>query len=126
MSRSSTDPEGLPSPSPGEIRREDPLRPLVGAVRDLLETAGPEALAFLRDWPPELIARPQRARSLPVVSALEGLERFTAPRTRTLVRAIAALAGDLDWRQTDTRADVGERFLGNYRRSEWIVPRGPL
>src|SRR6202011_1106699 len=49
--------------------------PLVVAFRDLLEAAGPEALPFLRDWPRELIARPQAARSLPVVSALEGLAR---------------------------------------------------
>ena len=91
-------------------RRQESLRPLVDAVRSLLETAGPEAQAFLRDWPRELIARPTEARSLPVVSALEGLSRYAAPRTRALVEAIAALAGELDWRQTYSSADFGERF----------------
>ena len=77
-----------------------------------------------RDWPRELIARPIVARSLPVVAALQGLSRFAAPRTRALVDAIAALAGELDWRQTYTSADFGQRFLDNYGWSEWIGQRG--
>ena len=84
-------------------RRQEPLRGLVDAVRALLERAGPEAHAFLRDWPPDLTPRPFVGRSLPVVSALDGLERFAAPETRALVQAVAALAGDLDWRQTYTQ-----------------------
>ena len=105
-------------------RSQESLRPLVAAVRSLLETAGPEAHAFLRDWPRELVARPTEARSLPVVSALEGLSRYAAPRTRALVEAIAALASELDWRQTYSSADFGERFLENYGFSEWIGRRG--
>ena len=58
------------------------LRPLLARLRKLLEGAGPEAKPFLRDWPQELIARPQGARMLPVVSALEGLSRYAAPETR--------------------------------------------
>jgi Dimethlysulfonioproprionate lyase len=38
---------------------------------------------------------------------LEGLPRFAAPRTRPLVKAIAARAKDLDWRQTYSQADFG-------------------
>ena len=38
--------------------RHESLRPLVDALRALLETAGPRAQAFLDDWPRELIARP--------------------------------------------------------------------
>jgi hypothetical protein len=105
-------------------RRQEPLRGPVDAVRSLLETAGPEAQAFIRDWPAELIARPTSARSLPVVSALRGLSRFAAPETRALVEGIAALAGELEWRQTYARADFGERFLENYGYSEWIGERG--
>jgi Dimethlysulfonioproprionate lyase len=105
-------------------RREESLRPLVEAVRALLETAGPAAHAFLSDWPRQLIARPTSARSLPAVSALEGLSRYAAPRTRALVEAIGALAGELDWRQTYSPADFGERFLQNYGWSEWIGGRG--
>ena len=71
-----------------------------------------------------MIARPLAAHSLPVVSALQRLSRFAAPETRTLVEAIAALAGDLDWRQTYTSADFGQRFLDNYGWSEWIGERG--
>jgi hypothetical protein len=103
---------------------EESLRPLVGAVRALLETAGPEASAFLGDWPRELIARAQAAHPLPVVAYLERLSRYAAPRTRALVEAVAAMAGDLDWRQTYTSADFGERFLENYGWSEWIGRRG--
>ena len=103
---------------------EGSLRPLVNALRRLLEAAGPPALPFLRDWPRDLTPRPLVARSLPVVSALDGLERFAAPETRALVQAVAALAGDLDWRQTYTSADFGERFLENYGWSEWTGKRG--
>jgi hypothetical protein len=52
---------------------------LVEALRALLETAGPQAEAFLRDWPSELVPRPVGARSLPVVAALQGLSRLAAP-----------------------------------------------
>jgi Dimethlysulfonioproprionate lyase len=106
------------------MNRHESLRPLVGAVRSLLETAGPAAEAFMRDWPSALAARPFVARSLPVVSALKGLSRRAAPETRALVDGIAAQAGDLDWRQSYTRADFGERFLQNYGWSEWIGERG--
>jgi hypothetical protein len=106
------------------VRRQVPLRDLVDAVRSLLETAGPEAQPFLCDWPRELIARPTSARSLPVVSVLKGLSRFAAPETRALVGEIAAMAHELDWRQTYARADFGERFLENYGFSEWTGKRG--
>jgi hypothetical protein len=119
-----TDPDPRLNSTPKEARPERPLRPLVAALRELLEAAGQEALPFLRDWPPELTPRPQTARSLPVVSALQGLSRFAAPQTQPLVEAVAALAGDLDWRQTYTSADFGERFLQNYGWSEWIGQRG--
>jgi hypothetical protein len=99
------------------------LRPLVLALRELLASA-PEAEAFLCDWPQELIARPVGGRSLPVVAALRGLTRLAAPRTRELVEAIEALAGELDWWQTYSSADFGERFLENYGFSEWIGQRG--
>ena len=45
------DPDRLPNPTPGEARPDDSPRPLVNALRRLLEAAGPEALPFLRDWP---------------------------------------------------------------------------
>jgi hypothetical protein len=105
-------------------RRQESLRPLVEALRSLLETTGPEAQAFMRDWPRELIARPIEARSLPVASALEGLSRYAAASTRALVEAVAALSGELDWRQTYSPADFGERFLQNYGWSEWVGERG--
>jgi hypothetical protein len=103
--------------------REDSLRPLVAAFRELLAAAA-EAEAFLRDWPGELIARPTRPRCLPVVAALRGLARLAVPHTRALVEAIEALAGELDWRQTYSKADFGELFLENYGFSEWIGQRG--
>ncbi len=109
---------------PDNARIEHSLRPLVAAVREQLAAAGAQASPFLRDWPRELIARPQAARPLPIVSALEGLSRFAAPETRTLVEAVAALGGELDWRQTYTSADFGERFLQNYGWSEWMGKRG--
>ena len=100
------------------------LAPLVNLLRQLLETADTEAEAFIRDWPRELVTRPVVARSLPVVAALLGQSRFAAPGTRALVDGIAALAGELDWRQTYTEADFGQRFLDNYGWSEWIGERG--
>jgi hypothetical protein len=99
------------------------LRSLVVALRELL-VAAPDADAFLRDWPRELIARPIGGRSLPVVVALRGLSRFAAPHTRALVEGVAALAGELDWRQTYSNADFGDRFLENYGYNEWIGQRG--
>ena len=92
-------------------RLHEALRPVLGAARSLLETAGPEAQPFLSDWPRELTARAIDAGSLPVVGALRGLSQYAAPRTLALVEAITALAGELDWRQTYTLADFGARFL---------------
>ncbi len=103
---------------------EEPLARVVNIVRELLETAGAEAEAFIREWPKALIARPVVARSLPVVSSLQGLSSYAAPGARALVDAIAALAGELDWRQTYSSADFGQRFLDNYGWSEWIGDRG--
>ncbi|HEY1783660.1 MAG TPA: dimethylsulfonioproprionate lyase family protein [Roseiarcus sp.] len=105
-------------------RIHDLLHPLVEALRALLETAGPQAEAFLSDWPRKLIARPFVARSLPVVAALEGLARLAPPRTRELVEALEAAASDLDWRQTYSKADFGQRFLENYGYNEWVGQRG--
>ena len=85
---------------------QEALHSLVEALRALLETAGPEAEAFLRDWPSELIPRPVVARSLPVVAALQGLSRLAAPKTRGLVEAIEALADELDWRQTYSKPPI--------------------
>jgi len=103
---------------------QEALRSLVDALRAFLETAGPQAQTFLNDWPQELIARPVGARTFPVVAALRGLSHFAAPRTRALVDALEALAGELDWRQTYDKADFGERFLENYGFNEWIGQRG--
>jgi hypothetical protein len=120
----SDDPEPRLNPMPDEAGTENSLRTLVAALRALLDAARLTASPFLHDWPRALIARPQSAHSLPVVSALQGLYRFAAPETRPLVESIAALAHDLDWRQTYTGADFGERFLQNYGWSEWIGQRG--
>ncbi len=121
MSKSLARDDQQPSAPPP---REEPLARVVNIVRELLETAGAEAEAFIREWPRELVARPVVARSLPVVAALQGLSRYSAPATRALVEQIAALAGDLDWRQTYSSADFGHRFLDNYGWSEWIGERG--
>jgi hypothetical protein len=114
----------LPTPMDPETQRAESLRPLVSALRSQLASAGPEARPFLHDWPRGLIARPLSARTLPVVSALEGLSQYAAPETQALVEAAAALARNLDWRQTYTSADFGERFLRHYGWSEWIGRRG--
>jgi Dimethlysulfonioproprionate lyase len=108
----------IPHSPPGPFQR------LVCLLRTLLEAGGGEAEPFLGDWPRELVARPVVARSLPVVAALPGQSRFAAPGTRALVDGIATLAGELDWRQTYTEADFGQRFLDNYGWSEWIGERG--
>jgi Dimethlysulfonioproprionate lyase len=112
--------KGLATPHslPGSLER------LVCSFRELLAAGGAEAGPFLRDWPRELVTRPLVARSLPVVASLQGLSRCAAPQTRALVDGIAALAGELDWRQTYARADFGQRFLNNYGWSEWIGERG--
>ncbi len=103
--------------------REESLRSLVVALRELL-AAAPDADAFLHDWRRELIARPMGRRSLPVVASLHGLWRFAARQTRALVEGVAALATELDWRQTYGKADFGARFLENYGFNEWIGQRG--
>jgi hypothetical protein len=89
-----------------------------------LLASAPDAEPFMRDWPRELIARPIGSRSLPVVATLHGLSRFAAPQTRALVEGVAALADELDWRQTYSNADFGERFLENYGFDEWVGQRG--
>jgi hypothetical protein len=74
---------------------------------------------FLRDWPPELVARPVGKRSLPVVAALRGLSRLAAPRTRELVEAIEALAGEFDWRQAYGKARAQGRQGGRSGRAPY-------
>jgi Dimethlysulfonioproprionate lyase len=113
-----------PGPDPSPPSGSQSLRPLVAALRTLLERVGSQAKPFLTDWPRELIARPVVARPLPVVASLQGLSRFAAPATRMLVDEIAAQAAELDWRQTYSHADFGQRFLNNYGWSEWIGQRG--
>jgi hypothetical protein len=109
--------------SSSDRRRLNSLRSLVVALRELL-AAVPEANPFLNDGPRELIARSIAGRSLPVVATLAGLSRFAAPKTRALVEGVAAVAGELDWRQTYGPADFGELFLENYGFCEWIGQRG--
>jgi hypothetical protein len=105
-------------------RAQAPLHSLVGALRELLESAGPEAAPFLRDWPHELIARPVGQSALPVVGALKDLARFAAPETRALTESVAALAHAFAWRQTYGADDFGPRFLDAYGYCEWIGERG--
>ena len=83
-------------------RIHEPLHSLVEALRALLETAGPQAEAFLRDWPRELIARPVDERSLPSSPRFGVSRDRRRPKTRGLVEAVEALGGELDWRQTYT------------------------
>jgi hypothetical protein len=94
----------------------DSLRPLVVAFRELLASA-PEAQAFLRDWPRELIEQPEAVAPFP------SSPRFAAPRTRGFVE-LETPADELDWWQTYGKADFGERFLENYGYTEWIGQRG--
>jgi hypothetical protein len=98
------------------------VRPLVVAFRELLASA-PDAEAFMRDWPGELIARPVGGRCLPVVAALQSLSRLAAPRTRSLVEGVAALADELDWRQRDGM-EVNRkrtRILGKSRKACYTI-----
>jgi hypothetical protein len=88
------------------------LRLLVVAFRQLLASA-PETDAFLHDWPQTLITRPVGERSLPVVAALRGLSQLAAPHTRELVEALEAIAHELDWRQTYSKADFGPALPRN-------------
>jgi hypothetical protein len=100
----------IASPCP---KISNPRVPLVHAFRELFASA-PEPEPFLRDRPPELIARPVSAGSIPVVAALRGLARLAAPLTQGSIEGIEALACELDWRQTYSGADFGERFLETY------------
>jgi hypothetical protein len=68
------------------------LHPLVERPPRAARVGGPEGSSFPLHWPRGLIARPSTAHSVPVVSVLEGLPRFAAPRTRPLVEAIALRA----------------------------------
>ena len=112
----SNDTEPRLYPMPNKTRIANSLCPLVAALLDLLEQAGPAASPFLHDWPRALIARPQadalasgrfRPRR-PVALTLR-------PRHARWSKAVAALAGDLDWRQTYTSADFGERLPAKLR-----------
>jgi Dimethlysulfonioproprionate lyase len=111
-------------PFPSEDHLAALLRPLVATLRERLETAGPGASQFLRDWPKTWVARPVTPRSLPVVAVLQDLSRFVAPSTSALAESVVALAESLDWRQTYSAADFGARVLDNYGWCEFVGLRG--
>jgi mannose-6-phosphate isomerase-like protein (cupin superfamily) len=100
------------------------MRSLVDDAKALMAAAGANAEPFCLAWPQRLVARRAVSRSLPVLGALEGVERFAAPATRRIVEEIAALAPSLEWRQTYSADDFGERFLESYGWTEWIGQRG--
>ena len=121
MSKSLARDDQQPSASPPSRNRSPASSTLsVNSSRPPARRLKPSSASGRRRW---LRGRSSHAR-LPVVSSLQGLSRYAAPGTRALVEAIAALAGDLDWRQTYTSADFGQRFLDNYGWSEWIGERG--
>jgi mannose-6-phosphate isomerase-like protein (cupin superfamily) len=84
------------------------------------------AAPFLQDWPELVAARTPLAKRLPVCVSLPGIERFAAPATMALTRALAAASDALEWRQTYSVDDFGPAFLNNYGWTELIGTRGPI
>ena len=72
----------------------------------------------------ELIARPEGAESFRSSPRSKKPLRISRARDHAAHRGVAALARELDWRQTYTPADFGERFLQHYGCSEWVGERG--
>jgi hypothetical protein len=87
----------------------------------------PALAPFLAEWPQHLPARPRIAASLPVLRWLPVLAAEAADAgSAALVFALTAAAAALEWRQTYTKADLGEKFLQNYGWSELFGLHGPL
>jgi hypothetical protein len=97
------------------------------------EAPAPALARFLGDWPvspvqvqvplqPCLPTPGSAGPPLPVLRWLPHMamdaERFGAD----FVQALCGAAGSLDWRQTYTIAQVGERFLQNYGYAELLSP----
>ena len=102
--------------------------------------ATPEAPAlarFLADWPAPSQRRPSRpdvpqcpgsreppAPPLPVLRWLPRIAADADGFGADFVQSLCGAVGSLDWQQTYTTADVGERFLRNYGWAELLSP-GP-
>ncbi len=101
----------------------------VAALADLVrrQLAGlVEARPFLDAFPDLTPRRAPQPRQLPVCRWLAGLERYAAPHTVALVRALVDEAERLEWRQTYSAADFGPAFLQGYGWTEVIGLRGPI
>ena len=101
------------------------IESLAHEVRRLLEGA-PGAASFLAGWPVLSVSRAALPQTLPVCRWLVDLERGASPATLALVQQIAAAAPMLDWRQTYSAIDFGDRFLDRYGWTELIGMRGPI
>jgi hypothetical protein len=89
---------------------------------------GMAALArFMADWPaaaPIDRARPPAVHPLPVLRWLPRMAADAAGFGADFVKALSSASAMLDWRQTYSVAEVGERFLQNYGWAEILEP-GP-
>lgn len=95
---------------------------LLGAVRRLHE-ASPALLRYA-PWPDDL--SPQQVLPRDCVAATT-ISTRSIPGTRAtapVIRAFRAAAPDLEWRQTYTVDEVGQRFLDDYGYVELFGPSG--
>lgn len=98
------------------------LGALLKAVRRLHEAT--PALAAYSPWPTDLVQVPVAPISCEAATTL-GVQAMRGTRaTVPVIRALRAAAADLEWRQTYTEAEVGNRFLRSYGYVELFGPGG--
>jgi hypothetical protein len=115
-----------------EMNARDACGNLLALTRRLLSSLTAPALApFLAEWPtleglrgpaPHCAVEPHRA--LPVLDWLPKVAVDEFSCDAGLVAALCRAAPSLQWRQTYTAIELGEKFLQNYAWTEILGPHG--
>lgn len=96
------------------------------AAQQLLDTVGRlhltiPALSSLADWLSDITAAVPDAYPVPALPMINAV-----PGAHPVISALQAAAPQLEWRRTDTEADIGAHFLSTYGYVELYEPTAQL
>ncbi|MEM6305701.1 MAG: dimethylsulfonioproprionate lyase family protein [Pseudomonadota bacterium] len=95
---------------------------LLAAVKRLHEAT--PALMRYAPWPDDLSPQQVMPQGCPAAATLDSRSIPGTRATAPVIRALRAAANDLEWRQTYTVEEVGQRFLDTYGYVELFGPAG--
>ena len=74
--------------------------------------------SFLAGWPSDVTLSQTTPSRLPVLRHLPHAMAVTGPETEALAALLIAAAGVLEWRQSYSDAELGQKFIENYGWTE--------